>query len=202
MAEPKPRHRCMWYCGSSRREGTMAHAVSKGRDSAQLQNRLDFSRSVSIRALLVRRPHGDNRRQTMKFLVLVKPTKDSEAGVHPEEKVIMETMRFNEEMVKAGVLLDAGGLWPSSQGKRIRVEGTTRQIIDGPFTETKELIGGYWMVQAKSFDEAVAWMKRCPTLNEDGSEIGIRRLVDVGDFPEMGEEVNEMHKRLEEQVRR
>src|SRR5262245_38178016 len=84
-------------------------------------------------------------------------------GVHPEEKVIMETMRFNEEMMKAGVLLDAGGLWPSSQGKRIRVEGTTRQIIDGPFTETKELIGGYWMVQAKSFDEVVEWMKRCPT---------------------------------------
>ena len=73
----------------------------------------------------------------MKFLVLVKATKASEAGVHPEQKVIMESMRFNEEMTKAGVLLDAGGLWPSSQGKRIRVEGTTRQIIDGPFTETR-----------------------------------------------------------------
>ena len=138
----------------------------------------------------------------MKFLVLVKATKDSEAGVHPEEKVIMETMRFNEEMMKAGVLLDAGGLWPSSQGKRIRVEGTTRQITDGPFTETKELIGGYWMVQAKSFDEVMEWMKRCPTLHEDGGELEIRRLIDVGDFPEAGEEANEMHKRLEEQVRR
>ena len=138
----------------------------------------------------------------MKFLVLVKATQDSEAGVHPEEKVIMDTMRFNEEMVKAGVLLDAGGLWPSSQGKRIRVAGTTRQIIDGPFTETKELIGGYWMVQAKSFDEVMEWMKRCPTLREDGSEVEIRRLIDVDDFPEAGEEVNEMHKRLEEQARR
>ncbi|NVB80751.1 MAG: YciI family protein [Kofleriaceae bacterium] len=138
----------------------------------------------------------------MKFLVLVKATKDSEAGVHPEENVIMETMRFNEELVKAGVLLDAGGLWPSSQGKRIRVEGTKRRIIDGPFSETKELIGGYWMLQAKSFDEVVEWMKRCPTLNADGSEIEIRRLIDVGDFPEAGEEVNETHERLEAQVRR
>jgi hypothetical protein len=128
-------------------------------------------------------------------------TKNSEAGVHPEEKVIMEMMRFNEEMVKAGVLLDAGGLWPSSQGKRIRMEGTTRQIIDGPFSETKELIGGYWMIQAKSFDEVVEWMKRCP-MHEDGNELEIRRLIDVGDFPEAGEEVNEMHKHLEEQVRR
>jgi hypothetical protein len=137
----------------------------------------------------------------MKFLVLVKATKDSEAGVPPEATAIMEMMRFNEEMVKAGVLLDAGGLWPSSQGKRIRVEGTTRQITDGPFTETKELIGGYFMMQAKSFDEVVEWMKRCPA-QKDGSELEIRRLVDVGDFAEVGEEVNDMHKRLEEQVRR
>ena len=138
----------------------------------------------------------------MKFLVLVKATKSSEAGVLPEEKVILETMRFNEEMMKAGVLLDAGGLWPSSQGKRIRVDGTSLQVTDGPFAETKELIGGYWMVQAKSFDDVVAWMKRCPTLRDDGSAIEIRRLVDVGDFADAGEEANEMHKRLEEQVRR
>jgi hypothetical protein len=91
----------------------------------------------------------------MKFLVLVKATKDSEAGKYPEESLIMETMKINEEMVKAGVLLDAGGLWPSSQGKRIRVQGETREVTDGPFTETKELIGGYWMLQAKSFDEVV-----------------------------------------------
>lgn len=138
----------------------------------------------------------------MKFLVLVKATKNSEAGVPPEQNVIMETMRFNEEMVKAGVLLDAGGLWPSSQGKRIRVVGTTHQITDGPFTETKELIGGYWMMQAKSFDEVMEWVRRCPTLREDGSELEIRRLIDVGDFGDAGDEVNETHKRLEEQVRR
>jgi hypothetical protein len=138
----------------------------------------------------------------MKFLVLIKATKDSEAGVHPEQKVIMEMMRFNEEMVKAGVLLDAGGLYPSSQGKRIRVVGKSQQITDGPFAETKELIGGYFMMQAKSFDEVMEWMKRCPGLHEDGAELEIRRLIDVGDFPEMGEEANATHKRLEEQVRR
>ncbi len=138
----------------------------------------------------------------MKFLVLAKATKNSEAGVHPEENVIAEMMRFNEDMVKAGVLLDAGGLWPSSQGKRIRAEGAARRIIDGPFAETKELIGGYWMVQARSFDEVVAWMKRCPALHEDGSELEIRRLIDVGDFPEAGEEANEMHACLEARVRR
>ncbi len=138
----------------------------------------------------------------MKFLVLIKATKASEAGVHPEEQVIMEMMRFNEEMVKAGVLLDAGGLYPSSQGKRIRVAGSSPQITDGPFTETKELIAGYWMVQAKSFDEVMEWMRRCPALHDDGAELEIRRLIDVGDFPEMGEEANALHKRLEDQVRR
>ena len=138
----------------------------------------------------------------MKFLVLSKATKNSEAGVHPEQKVIVEMMRFNEEMVKAGVLLDAGGLYPSSQGKRIRVAGQSQQITDGPFAETKELIGGYFMMQAESFDEVIEWMKRCPALHEDGAELEIRRLVDVGDFPELGEEVNATHKRLEEQIRR
>ena len=136
----------------------------------------------------------------MKFLVLLKATKDSEAGVQPEQDDIMATMRFNEEMVKAGVLLDAGGLWPSSQGRRICVEGTTRQITDGPFTETKELIAGYWTIQAKSFDEVMEWMKRCPM--KDGTAVEIRRLIDVADFAEAGDEVNQMHERLEKQMRR
>ena len=136
----------------------------------------------------------------MKFLVLIKATKDSEAGKYPEERLIMETMKLNEEMVKAGVLLDAGGLWPSSQGKRIRLEGETRQITDGPFTETKELIGGYWMLEAKSLDEVVEWMKRFP-LDKNGGELEIRRLIDVGDFA-VSEEATAMHERLEKQVRR
>ena len=136
----------------------------------------------------------------MKFLVLIKATKDSEAGKYPDEKLIMETMKLNEEMVKAGVLLDAGGLWPSSQGKRIRMEGTTREITDGPFTESKELIGGYFMLQAKSIDEVVEWMKRFP-LDNNGGELEIRRLIDVADFAG-SEEATAMHERLEKQVRR
>jgi hypothetical protein len=136
----------------------------------------------------------------MKFLVLVKATKDSEAGKYPEENLIMETMKFNEEMMKAGVLLDADGLWPSSQGKRIRLQGDAREVIDGPFTETKELVGGYWMLEAKSIDEAVEWMKRFP-LDKNGGELEIRRLVDAGDFAG-SEEVTAMHERLEKQVRR
>ena len=136
----------------------------------------------------------------MKFLVMVKATKDSEAGKHPEENLIMETMKLNEEMTKAGVLLDAGGLWPSSQGKRIRLKGETREITDGPFTEAKELIGGYWMLQAKSIDEVVEWMKRFP-LDKNGGELEIRRLIDVGDFA-VSEQANAMHARLEKQVRR
>jgi hypothetical protein len=136
----------------------------------------------------------------MKFLVLVKATKDSEAGKRPDENLVMETMKLNEELMKAGVLLDAGGLWPSSQGKRIRLEGGTREITDGPFTETKELIGGYWMLQAKSIDEVVEWMKRFP-LDKHGGELEIRRLIDVGDF-DLSEEANAMHERLEKQVRR
>ena len=136
----------------------------------------------------------------MKFLVLSKATKDSEAGKYPDEKLMLETMKVHEEMVKAGFLLDAGGLFPSSQGKRIRQQGETRQITDGPFTETKELIGGYWMVQASSIDEVVEWMKRIP-LDKIGGEIEIRRLVDVGDIP-LSDEVNAKWAGLEKSVQR
>ena len=136
----------------------------------------------------------------MKFLVLAKATKDSEAGKFPDEKVMMEAMKLHEEMVKAGVLLDAGGLFPSSQGKRIRVEDGTRKIIDGPFAETKELIAGYWMMQASSFDEVVEWMKRFP-VDVNGGEIEIRRLIDLGEVP-LSEEVNAKWESLEKGVRR
>jgi hypothetical protein len=136
----------------------------------------------------------------MKFLVLAKSTKSFEEGKYPDEKVIMETMKLHEEMVKAGVLLDAGGLWPSSQGKRMRPEGQTYKITDGPFAETKELIGGYWMMQAKSMDEVVEWMKRFP-IDEHRGEIEIRRLFDVGEVP-LSEEVNAKWEGLEKRVKR
>jgi hypothetical protein len=112
----------------------------------------------------------------------------------------MEAMKLHEEMVKAGVLLDAGGLFPSSQGKRIRIEGGARKIIDGPFAETKELIAGYWMMQASSFDEVVEWMKRFP-VDVNGGEIEIRRLIDLGEVP-LSEEVNAKWESLEKGVRR
>lgn len=136
----------------------------------------------------------------MKFLVLLKATADSEAGKFPDESIIMETMKLNEEMQKAGVLLDAGGLWPSSQGKRIRREGDTRKVTDGPFAESKELIGGYWMVQARSIDEVMEWMKRFP-LDQNGGELEVRRLIDVGDFA-MSDDATELHARLEKSGRR
>src|SRR5574337_1437355 len=98
----------------------------------------------------------------MRFMIIVKATKDSEAGVMPSEKLLTEMGQFNEELVKAGVMLAGEGLQPSSKGKRVRFSGTTRTVIDGPFTETKELIAGFWLWQVRSMAEAVEWIKRCP----------------------------------------
>src|SRR5206468_4591842 len=98
----------------------------------------------------------------MKVMVIVKASKDSEAGKMPSEQLLMEMGKFNEELVKAGILLAAEGLQPSSKGKRIRFSGRSRTVIDGPFAETKELIAGFWLWQVKSMEEAVNWVKRCP----------------------------------------
>src|SRR5262249_29619732 len=102
------------------------------------------------------------RRTTMKFLVLVKANKASEAGVLPDEKLLSAMGKYNEELVKAGVLLDLAGLHPSSKGARVRFSGDKRTVLDGPFPETKELIAGYWLIQVKSKEEAIEWIKRCP----------------------------------------
>ncbi len=98
----------------------------------------------------------------MRVIVMVKANKDSEAGIMPKQKLLAEMGKFNEELVKAGVLLAADGLQPSSKGKRVRFAGATRTVIDGPFTETKELIAGFWLWQVRSMEEAVEWVKRCP----------------------------------------
>src|SRR6266852_633939 len=98
---------------------------------------------------------------TMRFMVLIKANQDSEAGVLPDEKLLAEMGKYNEELVKAGVLLAADGLQPSSKGARVRFSGGKRTVIDGPFAETKELIAGFWMIQVKSKDEAIEWVKRC-----------------------------------------
>ena len=108
----------------------------------------------------------------MRVMVIVKASKESEAGVMPEEKLLTEMGKYNEELVKAGIMLAGEGLHPSSKGKRVRFSGANRTVLDGPFAETKELIAGYWMWQVKSMDEAVEWLKRCP--NPRGGESGRR----------------------------
>src|SRR5438067_7472893 len=111
---------------------------------------------------------------TMRFMVMVKGTADYEAGAMPDEKMLTEMGKYNEELVNAGVLLAADGLAPSSKGAKVKFSGTRRTVIDGPFTESKELIAGYWVFQVKSLEEAIEWVKRCPNPTGDESEIEIR----------------------------
>jgi len=116
----------------------------------------------------------------MRFMILVKANKDSEAGVLPDEKILTEMGKFNVELEKAGVLLAGEGLQASSKGARVKFSGTKRTVTDGPFTEAKELIAGFWMWQVKSKDEAIAWLKRAPF--GDGTEVEIRQVFEVADF--------------------
>jgi hypothetical protein len=118
----------------------------------------------------------------MRFMVIVKATKDSEAGKMPSEEMLGAMAKFNEELVKAGVMLDGAGLKPTSQGARIRFSGGKRTVIDGPFTETKELIAGYWIIQVKNKAEAIEWMKRCPNPHEEDGEIELRQFFELEDF--------------------
>ena len=121
----------------------------------------------------------------MRVMAIVKASGDSEAGVMPSEQMLTEMGKFNEELVKAGVMLAGEGLHPSSKGKRVRFAGSKRTVIDGPFTETKELIAGFWILQVKSMDEAVEWMKRCPNpMPGTESEIEIRPVFETEDFAE------------------
>src|SRR5215216_7191779 len=118
----------------------------------------------------------------MRFMVIVKATKESEAGVMPSQELLEAMGRFNEELVKAGVMLEGEGLAPSSKGARVRFSGSQRTVIDGPFAETKELIAGYWIWQVQSLDEAIEWVKRCPNPMEGESEIEIRPIFEAEDF--------------------
>jgi hypothetical protein len=118
----------------------------------------------------------------MKVMVLVKATKDSEAGVMPTQTLLADMGKFNEELVKAGVMLAGEGLRPSSQGRRVQFSGRNRTVIDGPFAETKELVAGFWLWQVRSIDEAVEWVKRCPNPMPGDSEIEIRPLFALEDF--------------------
>ena len=120
----------------------------------------------------------------MRVMVIVKATKDSEAGILPSQELLTQMMKYNEELVKAGVMLAGEGLHPSSKGARVRFNGTNRTVIDGPFAETKELIAGYWLWQVKSMQEAIDWLKRCPNPMPGESEIEIRRVFEAEDFGE------------------
>jgi len=120
----------------------------------------------------------------MRFMVMVKADKSTEAGVLPSEKLLTEMGKYNESLVKAGILLAAEGLQPSAKGARVRFSGSRRTVVDGPFAEAKELIAGFWILQVKSKEEAIEWVKRCPNPLEGDSEIEIRQIFEASDFGE------------------
>ncbi len=137
----------------------------------------------------------------MRFMIMIKATRDSEAGVMPSEQLLAEMGRFNEELMNAGVLLAGEGLQPSSKGARVTFSGNKRTLIDGPFAETKELIAGYWLWQVKSKEEAIEWVKRCPNPTGAEGEIEIRQVFEAEDFgAEFTPELREHEARLRAQA--
>lgn len=138
----------------------------------------------------------------MRFMAIVKASKDSEAGVMPSHQLLAEMGKFNEELVKAGVLLAGEGLHPSSKGARVRFSGDKRTVIDGPFAETKELIAGFWLLQVKSKDEAIAWIKRCPNpMPGEDSDIELRQVFEAEEFgEEFTPELRAQEDRMREQI--
>ena len=137
----------------------------------------------------------------MRFMVMVKATKESEAGVMPSEQLLADMGKYNEELVKAGIMLAGEGLQPSGKGARVRFSGTKRTVIDGPFAETKELVAGFWIWQVKSKEEAIEWVKRCPNPMPGESEIEIRQVFEADDFgAEFTPELREQEERLRAKV--
>jgi hypothetical protein len=138
----------------------------------------------------------------MRFMVMVKATKDSKAGVLPDEKLLTAMGKYNEELVKAGVMLAGEGLQPSSKGARVRFSGDKRTVIDGPFSETKELVAGFWLIQVKSKEEAIEWIKRCPNPHPGAeTEIEIRQVFEAEDFgPALSPEIREQEERLRKKL--
>jgi hypothetical protein len=128
----------------------------------------------------------------MRFIVLVKATKESETGAPPSAEMLSQMGKYNQQLIDAGIMLEANGLLASKVGKRVRFNGTKRTVVDGPFTEAKELVAGYWVWQCKSLDEAVEWVKRCPNPMPVESEIEIRQIAELSDFPDVPEEVKKM----------
>jgi hypothetical protein len=142
----------------------------------------------------------------MRFMVMVRANADSEAGTMPSQELLEAMGTYNEELVKAGVMLAGEGLQPSSKGARVRFSGPTRTVVDGPFTEAKELIAGFWLFQVRDLDEAIEWVKRCPNPLEGESEIEIRQVFESDDFgeaftPELREAEERMRAQVEERQR-
>jgi hypothetical protein len=137
----------------------------------------------------------------MRFMIIVKATKESEAGVMPSEQLLADMGKYNEELAKAGVMLAGEGLQPSSKGARVKFSGNKRTVIDGPFAETKELIAGFWLLEVRSKEEAIEWVKRSPNPFEGESEIEIRQVFEAEDFgPEFTPELREQEERIRAQV--
>ena len=137
----------------------------------------------------------------MRFMIMVKATRDSEAGVLPDQKLLADMGKFNEELVKAGVMLAGEGLQPSSKGARVKFSGDKRTVVDGPFAETKELIAGFWIWKVKSREEAIEWVKRCPNPMPSDSEIEIRQVFEADDFGDnLTPELREQEARLRAQA--
>src|SRR2546423_1978054 len=159
---------------------------------------------MSILAPAIRRSDrtSQSKETTMRFMVMVKATPLSEAGTLPDEKLLTAMGKYNEELVKAGVMLAGEGLQPSSKGARVRFSGSKRTVVDGPFAETKELVAGFWLFQCKSLAECIEWVKRCPNPmpNED-SDIEIRQVFEAEDFlAEFTPEAREQERRIREQA--
>jgi hypothetical protein len=147
------------------------------------------------------------RRNDMRFMIMVKATKDSEAGVMPSEQMLREMGQFNEELVKAGIMQAGEGLHPSSRGARVRFSGKDRKVIDGPFAETKELVAGFWIWECASRQEAIEWVKRCPNPMPGESEIEIRQVFSAEDFgaeftPELQAQEERLRQEMEAKARR
>jgi hypothetical protein len=137
----------------------------------------------------------------MRVMVLIKANKDTEAGVLPSQELLAAMGKYNEELVKAGIMLAGEGLHPSSKGVRVRFSGSKRTVIDGPFAETKELIAGFWLWQVKSMDEAIEWLKRCPNPTGEESDVEIRRVYEAEDFGEaFTPELREQEERLRAKI--
>ena len=142
----------------------------------------------------------------MRVLVIVKATKESEAGTLPDEKLLTDMGKFNEELAKAGVMLFAEGLHPSSKGKRVRFSGSDRTVIDGPFAGTNDLVAGFWIWQVQSMEEAVEWLKKCPNPHPEATEVEIRPFFELADFgaavtPELSEQEGRVRAEMERQLK-